>query len=98
MEAILAILREHGFRGETAITPELREHLGCAQIQLESGFVEAKPLPYQVLVRRIDLDPQRLTEPSQGIRQVLATKLLPCHIRFGTARNSAVLTCPVSEM
>ena len=67
VEAMLAILREHELRAETTITAELRAHLGCAQIRLESGFLEAKPLPYQVLVRRIDLDPQGLTEPTQGI-------------------------------
>ena len=67
IEAMLAILREHGLRAETAITAEVREHLGCAQIRLESRFLEAKPLPYQVFVRRVGLDPRGLTEPAQGI-------------------------------
>ena len=89
VEAMLAILREHELRGETAITPELREHLGCAQTQLESGFVEATPFLYQVFVRRIDLDPQPLTEPSQGIVKFSPRSFSPAtydSVRLGTAQ------------
>ena len=64
---MLPLLREHELRAEIAITAELREHFGCAQIRLESGFVEAKPFAYQMLVRQVDLDPQRSTGPSQSI-------------------------------
>ena len=67
VEAMLTVLREHGLRAEITITSELREQLGCTQIRLESGFLEAKPFPSQVFVRRVDLDPARPTEPSQGI-------------------------------
>jgi len=67
VEAMLTVLREHGLRAEITITSELREHLACVQIRLESGFIEANPVPSLVFVRRVDLDPAPSTEPSQGV-------------------------------
>ena len=76
-DAMLEILRERELRAEIAVTAELREHLGCTQIRLESGFMEAKPSPSQVFVRRVDLDSQRSTDPSQGIVKFSPRKFSP---------------------
>lgn len=80
-EAMLTVLRKHGLRAEIAITSELREHLGCMQIRLESRFLEAKPFPSQVLIRRVDLDPVRSTEPSQGVVKFSPRRFSPATYR-----------------
>ena len=77
LESMLAILREHGLRAEISNIAELHEQLGCAQIRLESGFHEAKPFPYQVFVRRVDLDPNRLTEPVEEIVKFAPRRFSP---------------------
>lgn len=63
----LAILKAEGLRAETSISDEMREHLDCEQLGLESGFVEAKPYPYQVLVRTVNLDPIGALEEARSV-------------------------------
>ncbi len=87
-EAMVAILREHGMRAEIAVAPEWREHLGCAQIRLESAFVEAKPFACFVFVRRVDLDPQQKPRLSQGIVKFSPRQFSPAtheSVQLGTA-------------
>ena len=87
VQTTLEMLREHGLRAETTITAELTAHLGCTQIHLESSFVEAKPFPYQVFVRRVDLDPHPITEPLESIVKISPRALSPAtyhSLRLGT--------------
>lgn len=62
-----SFLRFHGIRIESPITDEMREHLDSSPIRMESSFLEAKPHLYQVMVRRIDLDPGRAWEPPGSV-------------------------------
>ena len=58
MDTFLGIVRDKGLRASVTLPAELREHTDCAQMRIESGFIEARPLPYLVLVHRVDMDQQ----------------------------------------
>lgn len=88
-EELFEILRADGSRAEAAVPPELQEVSDCAEMRLQSAFIEAKPHPCLVLVHKVELDASRAGSTPTCVVKYTPERHSPAlsdNVKLGTAR------------